>query len=98
MAVYGISSEKAKIMKFLRVTNVKVPLLLAEQERALTAAMFIIAIIITLRALALRNDLNHHERRSRSFQDQRLVCEEERETEHRRAVMMDLEQRRRIWI
>lgn len=85
-------------MKFLRVTNVKVPLLLAEQERALTAAMFIIAIIITLRALALRNDLNHHERRSRSFQDQRLVCEEERETEHMRAVMMDLEQRRRIWI
>lgn len=98
MAVYGISSQKAKIMKFLRVTNVKVPLLLAEQERALTAAMFIIAIIITLRALALRNDLNHHERRSRSFQDQRLVCEEERETEHRRAMKMDLEQRRRIWI
>lgn len=98
LAVYGISSQKAKIMKFLRVTNVKVPLLLAEQERALTAAMFIIAIIITLRALALRNDLNHHERRSRSFQDQRLVCEEERETEHRRAMMMDLEQRRRIWI
>lgn len=59
LAVYGISSQKAKIMKFLRVTNVKVPLLLVEQERALTAAMFIIAIIITLRALALRNDLNH---------------------------------------
>lgn len=33
-----------------------------ELERALTAAMFIITIIITLQALALRNDLNHHER------------------------------------
>ena len=73
LAFYGVSSQKAKIIKFLTVTNVEVPLLLAKQERVFTAAMFIIAIIITLQTLALRNDLDHHERGSRSFQVQRLA-------------------------